>query len=227
MSDLHSLVTRIAKRCGVITGGIHAGFSAQANRWDATIFKGQHVVHTARHTRASVSDCSDNKVAPFGQFVDDGRLRKARIDEFSMVHGLCHAIFGTQSLGDMGQQDAGVLFAVVEEPSHLTAYICEPWGERAPFEHLLVGGVQETKAADAFKNIIHEFPFLISLAPCVSPSVPPSPADTPNDDRRRQQPGWQYPPADGRWERALFRCRDRSSAAISYAGFPDHTCRRS
>jgi hypothetical protein len=88
MPDLHSLVIRIAKRCGMVTGGIHEGLSAQENRWDATIFQGQDVVHTARHTRASISDRSDNKVAPFGQFVDDGWLRKARIDEFSMVHGL-------------------------------------------------------------------------------------------------------------------------------------------
>jgi hypothetical protein len=88
MSDLHSLVIRIAKRCGMVTGGIHEGLSAQENRWDTTIFQGQDVVHTARHTRASISDRSDNKVAPFGQFVDDGWLRKARIDEFSMVHGL-------------------------------------------------------------------------------------------------------------------------------------------
>jgi hypothetical protein len=88
MPDLHSLVIRIAKRCGMVTGGIHEGFSAQENRWDTTIFQGQDVVHTARHTRASISDRSDNKVAPFGQFVDDGWLRKARIDEFSMVHGL-------------------------------------------------------------------------------------------------------------------------------------------
>jgi hypothetical protein len=88
MPDLHSLVIRIAKRCGMVTGGIHEGLSAQENRWDTTIFQGQDVVHTARHTRASISDRSDNKVAPFGQFVDDGWLRKARIDEFSMVHGL-------------------------------------------------------------------------------------------------------------------------------------------
>src|SRR5882724_4774005 len=136
-------------------------------------------------------------------------------------------MFGAQSLGDVGQQDASVLFAIVEEPSYLTVYICKPRGEPAPLEHLMVGGIQETKAADAFMHIAHAFSSLISLAPCVSPSVPPSPADTPNDDRRPQQPGWQYPPADGRWERALFRSRDRSSAAISYAGFPDHTCRRS
>ena len=88
MSDRHGLVISIAKRGGMVTGGIHEGLSAQENRWDATIFQGQDVVHTARHTRASVADRSDNKVAPFGQLVDDGRLRKARIDEFSMVHGL-------------------------------------------------------------------------------------------------------------------------------------------
>ena len=88
MPDLHSLVIRIAKRCRVVTGGIHEGLSAQENRWDTTIFQGQDVVHTARHTRASIPDRSDNKVAPFGQFVDDGWLRKARIDEFRMVHGL-------------------------------------------------------------------------------------------------------------------------------------------
>jgi hypothetical protein len=88
MSDLHSLVIRIANRCRVVTGGIHEGLSAQENSRDAAIFQGQDVVHTARHTRASVADRSDDKVAPFGQFVDDGRLRKARIDEFSMVHGL-------------------------------------------------------------------------------------------------------------------------------------------
>jgi hypothetical protein len=88
MPDLHRLVIRIAKRCSMVTGGIHEGLGAQENRWDTTLFQGQDVVHTARHTRASISDRSDNKVAPFGQFVDDGWLRKARIDEFSMVHGL-------------------------------------------------------------------------------------------------------------------------------------------
>jgi hypothetical protein len=66
MSDLRSLVIRVAKRCGMVTGGIHERLSAQENRWDATIFKGQHVVHTARHTRASVADRSDNEVASFG-----------------------------------------------------------------------------------------------------------------------------------------------------------------
>jgi hypothetical protein len=103
MPDLHGLVIRIAKRRGVVTGGIHEGLSTQENGWDTTIFKGQDVVHTARHTRASVADRRDDEVAAFGQFVDEGGLGNARIDEFGAVHGLCHAIFDTQSLGDVGQ----------------------------------------------------------------------------------------------------------------------------
>jgi hypothetical protein len=95
MSDLHRLVIRIAKRRGVVTGGVHEGLSAQENGWDPTIFKVQHVVHTARHTGASVADRRDDEVAAFGQFIDDGRLRDARIDELGTVHGLCHAVFGT------------------------------------------------------------------------------------------------------------------------------------
>jgi len=48
--------------------------------------------------------------------------------------------------------------AIVEEPSYLTVYICKPRGEPAPLEHLMVGGIQETKAADAFMHIAHAFP---------------------------------------------------------------------
>jgi hypothetical protein len=44
----------------------------------------------------------------------------------------------------MLQQGAGVVFAVVKESSHLTAYLGEPRGERPSLEHLRVGGVQET-----------------------------------------------------------------------------------
>ena len=77
MPDLHGLVIRIAKRCGMVTGGVHERLSAQKNRWDTTLFKSQHVVHTARHTRASVADRSNDEVAPFGQLVDDGWLGDA------------------------------------------------------------------------------------------------------------------------------------------------------
>ncbi len=102
MPDLHGLVIRSAERFSMVTGGVHEGFSAQENRWDSTLFKGQHVVHTARHTRASVADRGYDEVASFGQLVDDGWLGDARINEFSVVHGLYHAIFCTQSLGDVG-----------------------------------------------------------------------------------------------------------------------------
>ena len=74
MSDLDGLVVRIAKRCGMVTGGIHEGLSTQKNRWNATIFKGQDVVHTARHARASVADCGHHEVTALGQLVDDGGL---------------------------------------------------------------------------------------------------------------------------------------------------------
>jgi hypothetical protein len=40
MSDLHGLVIRIAKRCGVVISGVHERLSAQENGWEATIFKG-------------------------------------------------------------------------------------------------------------------------------------------------------------------------------------------
>ena len=49
MSDTHGLIVWVSKRFGVVMGGIHEGFSAQEDRRDATIFKGQDVVHTARH----------------------------------------------------------------------------------------------------------------------------------------------------------------------------------
>jgi hypothetical protein len=99
MSDLHSLVIRAAKSFGMVTGRIHEGLSAQENRWDATIFKGQDVVHTARHARASVADGSHHEVAPLGHLLHDGWRRDTRIDEFGLMHGLCHAIFGAQSRG--------------------------------------------------------------------------------------------------------------------------------
>jgi hypothetical protein len=88
MSDLHGLVVSIAKGCGVVTSGVHEGLSAQENGGDAAIFKGQHVVHTARHAGASVANRRDDEVAALGQFIDDGRLCDARIDEFGVVHGL-------------------------------------------------------------------------------------------------------------------------------------------
>ena len=134
MSDLDGLVIRTAKRCGMVTGGIHEGLSTQKNRWNATIFKDQDVVHTARHARASVTDRRHNEVAPLGQLVDNGWCRDARIDKFGVIHGLGHAIFGAQALGDVVEQNAGVVFAVVKESPHLTAYLNKPRGERAPFQ---------------------------------------------------------------------------------------------
>lgn len=103
MPDGHGLVIRVAKRCSVVAGRIHEGRSAQENRGNAMLFKGQDVVHTARHARASVADCRHNEVAPFGQLVDDERLGDARIDEFGARHGLCHAILGAQPLGKVIQ----------------------------------------------------------------------------------------------------------------------------
>jgi hypothetical protein len=40
MSDLHSLVSRVAKRISMVMGRIHEGLGAQQNRRDATILKG-------------------------------------------------------------------------------------------------------------------------------------------------------------------------------------------
>jgi hypothetical protein len=131
MSTKRGLVIRVATRFGVVTGGIHEGLSAQENCWDATIFEGQDVVHTVRYARASVADRRHNEVTPFGQLVDNGRLSDARIDEFGAMHGLCHAIFSAQPLGNVVQQHAGVLCAVVREPTPGTPYLCEPWGNRS------------------------------------------------------------------------------------------------
>jgi hypothetical protein len=49
MSAMHDLAIGVAKRFGMVAGGIHEGLSAQKNCWDTTIFKSQDVVHTARH----------------------------------------------------------------------------------------------------------------------------------------------------------------------------------
>jgi hypothetical protein len=103
MPDAHGLIVRIAKRIGVVTGGIHERLSAQEHCWDATIFKGQDVVHTARHARASIADRRYDEVAAFGQLVDDSGLRDARINELGSEQSLCHAVLGTQSRGDVFQ----------------------------------------------------------------------------------------------------------------------------
>jgi hypothetical protein len=103
MSNAHGLVSRVAERFGVVTGGIHEGLGAQEHRWDATIFKGQDVVHTARHARASIADRRNDEVAAFGQLIDDGGLRDARINELGSEQSLCHAVLGTQSPGDVFQ----------------------------------------------------------------------------------------------------------------------------
>jgi hypothetical protein len=50
MSDAHDLIVRVAKRFGVVAGGIHEGLGAEEHRWDAAIFEGQDIVHTARYT---------------------------------------------------------------------------------------------------------------------------------------------------------------------------------
>ncbi len=103
MPDTHGLVVRVSKGLGMVAGGIHEGLGAEQHSGDATIFKCQHIVHTARHARASIADRCHYEVTAFGQLVDDGGLGDARIDEFGPVQGLGHAILGSQSRGDVFQ----------------------------------------------------------------------------------------------------------------------------
>jgi hypothetical protein len=94
MADAHRLIVGIAEGFGVVAGGIHEGFSTQQHSGDAAIFEGQDIVHTARYTGASVADGGDDEIATLGQFVDDGGVGNARIDEFGAMDGLGQAVFG-------------------------------------------------------------------------------------------------------------------------------------
>jgi hypothetical protein len=96
-----------------------------------------------------VTNSSHHEVGPFGQLIDDGRLRGARIDEFGAMHGLYHAICAAQSRGNVVQQDTDVVFAIVEEPAHSTESLRAPWGESASWSHLQVSEIHKAKAAES------------------------------------------------------------------------------
>ena len=103
MADTHGLVVRVSIGLGMLAGGIHEGFGAEQHGGDAAVFKGQYIVHTARHARASIADRRHHEVTAFGQFVDDGGLGEARIDEFGPMQSLGHAVLGAQARGDVFQ----------------------------------------------------------------------------------------------------------------------------
>jgi hypothetical protein len=66
MSDTHGLVIGIAEDFGMLAGGIHEGLGAEEDGRDATVLEGQDVVHTARHTGASVADSGNDEIAALG-----------------------------------------------------------------------------------------------------------------------------------------------------------------
>jgi len=100
MADAHRLVVRAAEGLSVVAGGVHEGLGTQQHGGDAAILEGQDVVHTARHTGASVADGGDYEVATLGQRIDDGGIGDARINEFGLVHGLGQTVLCSEPRRD-------------------------------------------------------------------------------------------------------------------------------
>jgi len=77
MADTYRLIIGVPIGLSMVPGRIHERLGAEEDGGDATVFEGQHVVHTARHTGASVADGGDDEIAALGQLVDDGGISHA------------------------------------------------------------------------------------------------------------------------------------------------------
>jgi hypothetical protein len=97
---------------------IHEYFRTQYNRGDTTAFEFNSIVHTARHTGASISNSRDNKVAVRCQLLQDLWLSSASINELVTPQDISEMKLGVEHLTDTSEECISVILAIVEKTSH-------------------------------------------------------------------------------------------------------------